>query len=74
MALEKQKNLRRIEFTFADGMVLEDAHLLYHIEFLEDGKKLSKTNHREVMKVKDALALVDQAEILIPDSGLEESK
>jgi len=65
MGLEKKRNLRQIEFVFADGKLLPDCHCLYHNLVEEDGKVIAKTNERENVSNKAALKLIIDAPVFI---------
>ena len=58
MALEKKRDLRKIEITFTDGKVHEDVHCEFITVVLDDGEEIARKNHRIVDSldvVKDML-------------------
>lgn len=63
MGLEKKKSLRRIEFTFTDDLIHPNVHVLYEVCVLEDGKLISKTNHREVKSLEEMKKLINDSEL-----------
>lgn len=64
--LEKQRNLKRIEFSFADGKILEGCHCVYDDCVIEDGVRIAGTNHREVMPAADVMATLAGYERYVP--------
>ena len=61
MALEKKKNLRRIEFTFTDGEVHPQCHCVYENTIMEDGVELMRKNHREVEDIDQHIEKIKNA-------------
>ena len=48
MVLEKIRKLRRMEYTFTDGEVHPNCHMVYEEIIEEDGVEITKTISREV--------------------------
>lgn len=61
MTLEKTKELRKVEFIFTNGEVNPVCHCLYNIVIKEDGKEISRTNHRENGAVVDMKTMLNSA-------------
>lgn len=64
MALEKKKNLRKLEFIFTDGEINPVCHCEYEICIIEDSQEIAKSKHRENMDVKEAKAMIQDAKVL----------
>lgn len=65
MALEKLKKLRQIEIIFTDDQIHPTAHCLYNIIIEEDGKEISRSNHRENMKFEEVKALLESSQVYV---------
>jgi len=62
MTLEKKQYIRTVEFTLTDGEVNPSCHIEYNIEIVEDGKKISSSNHREVISSRKAIEMLGKME------------
>ena len=63
MALEKKRQLRKMEFTFTDEKVHPDCHCEYHNVILEDGVEISRSKHREVENHADVMKRLQACEL-----------
>lgn len=65
MALEKKKQLRKMEYVFTEGEVHPTVHCLYHIIIEEDGVEISRTNHRENCKLGDMKSMLNSSKMYV---------